>query len=89
MIGTVRPGTRTEFHPLAEDPSDQVEIEMLEITDPEQTMAARERLSGKALDILFVNAGTTAEDANGLQPIGSILAFSLSEAFRWTSLPGS
>jgi NAD(P)-dependent dehydrogenase (short-subunit alcohol dehydrogenase family) len=72
VIGTVRPGARTEFHNLAEDPSGLVRVETVDITDPEQIIALRERLSDRSLDILFVNAGTTAEDANGLQRIGSV-----------------
>lgn len=72
VIGTVRSGARTGLHELAEDPSDPVDIEMLDITDPGQIEALRERLSGRSIDVLFVNAGTTAEDANGLQRIGGV-----------------
>jgi NAD(P)-dependent dehydrogenase (short-subunit alcohol dehydrogenase family) len=72
VIGTVRPGARTDFHTLADDPSGLVEIETLDITDPEQIAALRDRLSNRALDMLFVNAGTTADDANGLQRIGGV-----------------
>jgi len=62
VIGTVRPGSRTELHDLAEKHPGRVGIEMLDIDDAGQSVALRERLSGKALDILFVNAGTTTHD---------------------------
>jgi NAD(P)-dependent dehydrogenase (short-subunit alcohol dehydrogenase family) len=49
-----------------------MEIETLDVDDVAQITALRERLSGRVLDMLFVNSGTTAEDANGLQRIGAI-----------------
>jgi NAD(P)-dependent dehydrogenase (short-subunit alcohol dehydrogenase family) len=39
-----------------------VQIETLDINEPEQIAALRKRLSGKVLDVLFVNAGTTTHD---------------------------
>jgi NAD(P)-dependent dehydrogenase (short-subunit alcohol dehydrogenase family) len=49
-----------------------MEIKLLDINDEAQIAALRGQLSGRVLDILFVNSGTTAEDANGLQRIGGI-----------------
>jgi len=72
VIGTVRPGKRTKLHALADDNPDRVEVETLDITDAAEIAELRKRLSGRSLDMLFVNAGTTAEDANGLQQIGDI-----------------
>lgn len=63
VVGTVRDGTaRTKLHDLAEDSEGRVEIETLDINEPEQTAALRNRLSGRVLDMLFVNAGTTTHD---------------------------
>ncbi len=62
VIGTVRPGTRTKLHDLAEDHEGRVEIETLDINEPNQIAALRNRLSGRVLDMLFVNAGTTTHD---------------------------
>ena len=39
-----------------------MEIETLDINEPEQIAALRDRLSGRMVDILFVNAGTTTQD---------------------------
>lgn len=68
VIGTVRAGSPASVGTAPH----QIEIETLDINDVGQIAALRERLSGRVLDMLFVNAGTTAEDANGLQRIGAI-----------------
>nr|WP_321984223.1 SDR family NAD(P)-dependent oxidoreductase [uncultured Lichenicoccus sp.] len=58
VIGTVR-GGRTALHDLAARSDGRLEIETLDITIPDQIAALRRRLSGRSLDVLFVNAGTT------------------------------
>ena len=62
VIGTFRAGTRTGLHDLAEDHEGRVEIETLDINEPEQIAALRDRLSGRVIDTLFVTAGTTTQD---------------------------
>ncbi len=62
VIGTVRAGTRTKLHELAEAHEGGIEIETLDINEPEQIAALRHRLSGRTLDIVSVNAGTTTHD---------------------------
>ena len=62
VVGTVRTGTRTKLHDLAEDHEGRVEIETLDINEQNQIAALRNRLSGRVLDILFVNAGTTTHE---------------------------
>lgn len=63
VIGTVRPGkTGTELHELAQSAGGRVEIEYLDINEPAQIAGLRERLAGRTLDILFVNAGVTTKD---------------------------
>lgn len=70
VTGTVRGGGRTLLHQLADAHPGQVEIETLDITQPDQLRALRERLSGRVFDILFVNAGTTNPDPT--QTIGEV-----------------
>lgn len=70
VMGTVRAGGRTLLHDLADAHPAQVEIEILDITRPEQIQALRERLSGRTFDVLFVNAGTTNPDPT--QAIGEV-----------------
>ncbi len=62
VIGTVRGAGRTGLHDLADRNPGRVEIEPLDIDEPGQIAALGERLSGRTLDILFVNAGTTTHD---------------------------
>lgn len=58
FVGTVREDGNTELNRLADAHPDQVTIERLDITDPEQIVAMRDRLAGNSFDMLFVNAGT-------------------------------
>ncbi|PRD43204.1 3-oxoacyl-ACP reductase [Phyllobacterium phragmitis] len=62
VIGTVRADVRSDLHALADDHNGRVDIETLDINEPEQNSELRNRLAGRALDILFVNAGTTTHD---------------------------
>ncbi len=62
VIGTVRGASRTKLHDLAEAHEGRVEIETLDINEADQIAALHERLSGRVLDILFVNAGVTTRD---------------------------
>ncbi|NTF44425.1 SDR family NAD(P)-dependent oxidoreductase [Rhizobium rhizogenes] len=60
VVGTVRAGGgRTRLHDLADEFHGRVEIETLDICEPDQVSALRERLSGRVFDMLFVNAGVT------------------------------
>lgn len=63
VVGTVRGTARTPLHELAET-SPLVEIETLDINEPEQIQSLRQRLSARRFDMLFVNAGTTNEHPN-------------------------
>ena len=70
VIGTVRdPAARTPLHDLADASDGRVEVEHLDITEPDQLPPLRERLAGRRLDVLFVNAGTTN---NPTTPIGEV-----------------
>jgi NAD(P)-dependent dehydrogenase (short-subunit alcohol dehydrogenase family) len=70
VIGTVRGPSRTLLHDLADGHPGRVEIERLDINEPEQIAALRQRLSGRVLDMLFVNAGMTNPDPT--QTIGEV-----------------
>jgi NAD(P)-dependent dehydrogenase (short-subunit alcohol dehydrogenase family) len=59
VIGTVRGAERTELHDLADSSDGRLVVEQLDITEPKQISALRERLTGRELDLLFVNAGVT------------------------------
>jgi hypothetical protein len=56
VIGTVRGGLRTGLHDLADSSEGRLVVESLDMTEPEQISALRERLATRSLDLLFVNA---------------------------------
>jgi len=56
VVGTVR-GGGTPLHGLAAEQSGRVEIEMLDMTNPDQIRALRDRLSGRQFDVVFINGG--------------------------------
>ena len=68
VVGTVRGETRTKLHDLKEK-SDRLEIETLDICEPDQIAALRQRLSGRVFDLLFVSAGVTN---NPMETIGQV-----------------
>ena len=57
VVGTVQDSARTGLHDLADEYPGRIEIESLDITEPDQIMALRDRLSGRSFHILFHNAG--------------------------------
>ncbi len=59
VIGTVRGAAPTRLHELSLRSPGRVEIERLDITNPDQISALRARLEDRRLDMLFVNAGVT------------------------------
>jgi NAD(P)-dependent dehydrogenase (short-subunit alcohol dehydrogenase family) len=80
VVGTVRShAPTTPPHALADAHPGRVEIEMLDITRPEQLEALAGRLPGRVFDILFVNAGTTNPDPT--QTIGKDYVVSRSHFF--------
>lgn len=71
VIATVRSDRRAALHELQADARDRLEIEHVDINEPEQIEALHARLRQRALDLLFVNAGI-ASDAG--TPIGQLSA---------------
>lgn len=62
VVGTVRGDERTGLHDLADRYPGRVEVESLDMNSADQITALRDRLAERALDLLFVNAGTTTRD---------------------------
>jgi len=48
---------------LTDAHADQVTIEPLDITEPDQISELRERLAGSGFDVLFINAGAANRNA--------------------------
>ncbi len=59
VVGTVRGGSRTKLHDLAQTSNGRLAIETLDITEPVQVSTLRARLAGRSFDLLFVSAGVT------------------------------
>jgi NAD(P)-dependent dehydrogenase (short-subunit alcohol dehydrogenase family) len=70
VVGTVQGSGRTELHVLADEHPGRIEIESLDITEPDQIAALHDRLSGRSFDILFHNAGIA--DASPLQSVAEV-----------------
>ncbi|WP_030275202.1 SDR family NAD(P)-dependent oxidoreductase [Streptomyces sp. NRRL B-24484] len=68
VVGTVRGSLRTGLHDLAGASGGRLTVESLEMTDPDGITALRDRLAGRTLDLLFVNAAITRGDL----PIGDV-----------------
>jgi NAD(P)-dependent dehydrogenase (short-subunit alcohol dehydrogenase family) len=69
VLGTVRGSARTALHELSQRAPGHIEIEHLDITEPDQVAALRSRLAGRTFDMLFVNAGVTN---NPSETIGNV-----------------
>lgn len=68
VVGTVRGDRRTGLHELADSSDGRLVVEQLDMTDQDQIAVLRDRLAGRRLDLLFVNAGIT----NGDVPVGEV-----------------
>jgi len=62
VVATVRGGDRTPLHDLQETAGARLEIEQVDINEPDQAAALRQRLAARTFDLLFVNAGVTQHD---------------------------
>jgi NAD(P)-dependent dehydrogenase (short-subunit alcohol dehydrogenase family) len=76
VVATVRGPSRTPLHGLVETEHGRIEIETVDVTEPAQVVALRDRLSGRVFDLLFVNAGVTNE------PEGTVAETSTDEFVR-------
>jgi NAD(P)-dependent dehydrogenase (short-subunit alcohol dehydrogenase family) len=76
VVATVRRPSRTPLHDLADDAAGRIEIETVDITEPEQIAALSDRLADRTFDLLFVNAGVTNE------PEGTVAQTSTDEFSR-------
>jgi NAD(P)-dependent dehydrogenase (short-subunit alcohol dehydrogenase family) len=70
VVATVQDGARTELHDLADEHPGCVQIERLDVTEPDQIAALHDRLSGRSFDILFHNAGIA--NANPRESIAEV-----------------
>ena len=82
VIGTVRGEQRTGLHDLADESEGWLSVEQLDMTEPDQLAALAERLAGRSLDLLFVNAAITQGDV----PAGEVSTTSFVEVMVTNAL---
>jgi NAD(P)-dependent dehydrogenase (short-subunit alcohol dehydrogenase family) len=70
VVGTAQESARTELHDLADEHPGRIEVESLDVTEPDQVTALHDRLSGRSFDILFHNAGIA--NANPHQSVAEV-----------------
>jgi NAD(P)-dependent dehydrogenase (short-subunit alcohol dehydrogenase family) len=62
VVGTERGTAKSRLHELAAGFAQRLEIENVDITEPDQIHALRTRLGERRFDMLFVNAGVKNDD---------------------------
>jgi len=93
VIGTVRGERRNGLHELADTAGGRLQIETLDIVEEAQIHSLRERLDGRAIDLLFVNAGvandpgetvgeTSTESFNRIMVTNALAPMRVIEAFE-------
>jgi NAD(P)-dependent dehydrogenase (short-subunit alcohol dehydrogenase family) len=70
VVGTVQGGAKTPLHDLAEQHPGRVEVETLNVTEPDQIAALHERLAGRRFEILFHSAGIA--NSNAHEAVGEV-----------------
>jgi NAD(P)-dependent dehydrogenase (short-subunit alcohol dehydrogenase family) len=58
VVATERDSTTSKLHDLLRAAQGRLEIATVDITDPDQVVALRERLASRQFDMLFVNAAS-------------------------------
>jgi NAD(P)-dependent dehydrogenase (short-subunit alcohol dehydrogenase family) len=76
VTATVRGSGRTALHDLADSCDGHVEIETVDVTEPQEIEGLHTRMAGRMFDLLFVNAGVTN------QPEGTVAQTSTDEFNR-------
>ncbi|TPI27050.1 SDR family NAD(P)-dependent oxidoreductase [Mesorhizobium sp. B3-2-1] len=72
VVGTIRKGSgQTKLHDLIDEFEGRLEIETVDICEPVQVAALRDRLSGRVFDIVFVNAGVTNNPAETIADVAT------------------
>ncbi|AJF00495.1 SDR family NAD(P)-dependent oxidoreductase [Pandoraea apista] len=71
VIATAREGASDKLDALAANAGGALEVETVDITIPAQVAALRERLSGRRLDLLFVNAGVKNDDKETIADVST------------------
>jgi NAD(P)-dependent dehydrogenase (short-subunit alcohol dehydrogenase family) len=71
VVATVRSGARTALHDLVDHAGGRLAIEIVDIVEPAQVAALRQRLGSERFDLLFVNAGVKNDDSETIADVAT------------------
>lgn len=71
VVATVRGAARSGLHELAERSGGKLEVETVDINQPDQVVALRARLGSRKFDMLFVNAGVKNDDRETIADVST------------------
>jgi NAD(P)-dependent dehydrogenase (short-subunit alcohol dehydrogenase family) len=71
VVATERNATRSKLHDLSPNSGERLEIETVDINDPEQVLALRGRLAARSFDLLFVNPGVSNDDSETIADVST------------------
>jgi NAD(P)-dependent dehydrogenase (short-subunit alcohol dehydrogenase family) len=71
VVATERESARSKLHDLLPRSGERLEIETVDIDEPEQVAALRARLAKRNFDLLFVNAGVTNDDSETIADVST------------------
>lgn len=71
VIATGREGSTEKLRHLSKSAQDVLEVEIVDITIPDQVAALHDRLKERQLDVLFVNAGVKNDDRETIADVST------------------
>jgi len=71
VVGTVRGAEPTKLHALRDRAPGRLEIEAVDINLPGEIAALRNRLAGRVLDLLLINAGVKNDDRETIADVST------------------
>ncbi len=71
VVATERGSSKSKLHDLSEAADGRLEIETVDIVDPDQVAALRARLASRKFDLLFVNAGVKNDDRETIADVST------------------
>lgn len=71
VVATVRGAGRTLLHEVGEQAGGRLEVETVDINEPAQAIALRDRLAGRRFELLFVNAGVSNDPAETIGDVSN------------------
>jgi NAD(P)-dependent dehydrogenase (short-subunit alcohol dehydrogenase family) len=71
VVGTVRGAAPTRLHALAATSGGRLEVESVDIAEPDQVADLRTRLQARIFDLLFVNAGVKNDDRETIADVAT------------------